>query len=89
MENTSSEPINEGKKGPKFQWTPEEDNKLVECLLELVGDVKWKADNGFKLVFIVKLEEFIEKKLLGCEVDAIEVLASNFWSTQLLVLQDT
>ena len=33
MENTPSESVNEGKKGPKFQWTPKEDNNLVECLL--------------------------------------------------------
>ena len=63
MENTSSESVNEGKKGPKFQWTPKEDNNLVECLLEVLGDVKWKADNGFKPGFIVKLEELMEKKL--------------------------
>ena len=37
--------------------TLEEDDKLVECLLELAGDVKWKADNGFKLGFTTKLEE--------------------------------
>ena len=57
MENTSSESVNEGNKGTKFQWTLEEDDKLVECLLELAGDVKWKADNGFKLGFTTKLEE--------------------------------
>ena len=55
MENTNSEPINKGKKGTKFQSTTEEDDKLVECLLELTGDVKWKAENGFKPRFIDKL----------------------------------
>ena len=42
---------------PKFQWILEEDDKLVECLLELAGDVKWKEDNGFKPDFTGKLEE--------------------------------
>ena len=55
MENTNSEPINKGKKGTKFQSTTEEDDKLVECLLELTGDVKWKVDNGFKPGFTDKL----------------------------------
>ncbi|KAK4600819.1 hypothetical protein RGQ29_010435 [Quercus rubra] len=77
MENTSSEPINEGKKGTKFQWTPEEDDKLVECLLELAGDVKWKADNGFKPGFTAKLEELMEKKLPGC-ADMLGLNTSGF-----------
>ena len=55
MENTNSEPVNEGKKGTKFQWTAEEDDKLVDYLLELTGDVKWKVDNGFKPGFTDKL----------------------------------
>ena len=41
MENTYSELVNEGKKGTKFQWTTEEDDKLVKCLLELAGDVRF------------------------------------------------
>ena len=57
MENTSSESVSEGNKGTKFQWTLEEDDKLVECLLELAGDVKWKEDHGFKPDFTGKLEE--------------------------------
>ncbi|KAL4604293.1 hypothetical protein ACB092_10G182900 [Castanea dentata] len=78
MENTYSEPVNEGKRGTKFQWTAEEDDKLVECLLELAGDVKWKAENGFKPSFTAKLEELLEKKLLGCGIKASLHIESRY-----------
>ena len=78
MENTSSELVNEGKKGPKFQWTLEEDDNLVECLLELASDVKWKAGNGFKAGFIVKLEELMEKKLPECGIKASPHIESRY-----------
>ncbi|XP_075664965.1 uncharacterized protein LOC142634546 [Castanea sativa] len=78
MENTYSEPVNEGKRGTKFQWTAEEDDKLVECLLELAGDVKWKAENGFKPGFTAKLEELLEKKLLGCGIKASPHIESRY-----------
>ena len=78
MEITSMELVNEGKKGPKFQWTPEEDDHLVECLLELAGDVKWKANNGFKPGFIAKLKELMEKKLSGCGIKASPHIKSRY-----------
>ncbi|KAM3708278.1 hypothetical protein ACB098_02G086300 [Castanea mollissima] len=78
MENTYSEPVNEGKRGTKFQWTAEEDDKLVECLLELAGDVKWKAENGFKAGFTAKLEELLEKKLPGCGIKASPHIESRY-----------
>ena len=86
MENTSSEPINEGKKGTKFQWTPEEDDKLVECLLELAGDVKWKADNGFKPGFTAKLEELMEKKLPGCGIKESPHIKSRYKTLRKTIL---
>ncbi|KAM3688939.1 hypothetical protein ACJW31_09G008700 [Castanea mollissima] len=78
MENTYSEPVNKGKRGTKFQWTAEEDDKLVECLLELVGDVKWKAENGFEAGFTAKLEELLEKKLPGCGIKANPHIESRY-----------
>ena len=78
MENTYSEPVNEGNKGIKFQWTAKEDDKLVECLLELAGNVKWKADNGFKPGFTTKLEELMEKKLSGCGIKASPHIESRY-----------
>ena len=87
MENTYSEPVNEGNKGIKFQWTAKEDDKLVECLLELAGNVKWKADNGFKPGFTTKLEELMEKKLSGCGIKAsphiesrCKILGRKYWA---------
>ena len=62
----------------KFQWTAKEDDKLVECLLELAGDVKWKADNGFKPSFTTKLEELMEKKLSGCGIKASPHIESRY-----------
>jgi hypothetical protein len=41
MANKSSESANRGKKGIKHQWTPQEDEKLVECLLDLA--VMWEC----------------------------------------------
>ncbi|KAL4625363.1 hypothetical protein ACB092_05G019900, partial [Castanea dentata] len=78
MENTYNEPVNEGKRGTKFQWTAEEDDKLVERLLELAGDVKWKAENGFKPGFTVKLEELLEKKLPRCGIKASPHIESRY-----------
>ena len=78
MENTSSELVNEGKKGPKFQWILEEDDNLVECLLEVPGNVKWKANNGFKPGFIVKLEELMKKKLPGCGIKESPHIESRY-----------
>ncbi|KAL4616023.1 hypothetical protein ACB092_07G169300 [Castanea dentata] len=66
MENTYSEPVNEGKRGTKFQWTAEEDDKLVECLLELAAG------------FTAKLEELLEKKLPRCGIKASPHIESRY-----------
>ena len=62
----------------KFQWTAKEDDKLVECLLELTGNVKWKANNGFKPRFTAKLKELTEKKLPGCGIKASPHIESRY-----------
>ena len=53
----------------------------------MLGDVKWKADNGFKLGFIVKLEELMEKKLSGCGIkesphieSRYKILGRKYWA---------
>ena len=49
-----------------------------ECLLELIGDVKWKADHGFKPGFTAKLEELMEKKLPGCGIRTSPHIESRY-----------
>ena len=44
-------------------WTPSEDEKLVECLVELCVSRKVKCDNGFKLTAFLQLEKMLEEKL--------------------------
>ena len=44
-------------------WTPSEDEKLVECLVELCVSGKVKCDNGFKLKAFLQLEKMLEEKL--------------------------
>ena len=46
--------------------------------MELAGNVKWKADNGFKPGFTVKLEELMEKKLPGCGIKASPHIESRY-----------
>ncbi|KAK9278746.1 hypothetical protein L1049_028322 [Liquidambar formosana] len=46
----------------KHQWTPQEDDKLVENLYELYTIGTWKCDTGFKSGYLVQLE-----KNDGCE----------------------
>ncbi|KAL6346223.1 hypothetical protein AAG906_027978 [Vitis piasezkii] len=47
----------------KQVWTPNEDEKLVECLVELCVSRKVKCDNGFKLKAFLQLEKMLEEKL--------------------------
>ncbi|KAF7827465.1 Myb/SANT-like DNA-binding domain protein [Senna tora] len=52
------------------QWTATEDEKLVECLLDLAADKNWKTDNGFKPEFARQLEKWLHEKLHGCNLRA-------------------
>ncbi|KAF7807685.1 Myb/SANT-like DNA-binding domain protein [Senna tora] len=52
------------------QWTATEDEKLVECLLDLAADKIWKSDNGFKSGFARQLEKRLHEKLHGCDLRA-------------------
>ena len=47
MDSTSSGQIR-GRGRNKRVWTPSEDEKLIECLVELCVSRKVKCDNGFK-----------------------------------------
>ena len=55
-------------KQTKRQWTPHEDAKLVECLVEL-ATTSWKCDNGtFKSGYGKHLEKMLHEKIPGCDL---------------------
>ncbi|KAK9669474.1 hypothetical protein RND81_13G133000 [Saponaria officinalis] len=45
------------------RWTMEEDTLLVDLLLSLHVDGKWKAEGGFKSGYLVHLEKLISEKM--------------------------
>ncbi|KAK1566721.1 hypothetical protein Q3G72_003358 [Acer saccharum] len=58
-------------KGPsqnKRFWTEEEDNKLIETLLELNNDGRFKAEESFKPGHLKELEKKLHEKLSGCDL---------------------
>ena len=64
----------------KRVWTPSEDVKLVECLVELCVLGKVKCDNGFKLKAFLQLEKMLEEKLPNSRLKAsphIELRVKN------------
>ncbi|KAL5539933.1 hypothetical protein UlMin_042972 [Ulmus minor] len=61
------------KKGPgqnKRFWTVDEDIKLVEALLEIHNEGKFKAQGNFKPGHLKANEKYLEVKLPGCELKA-------------------
>ncbi|KAJ6823880.1 uncharacterized protein M6B38_127975 [Iris pallida] len=55
----------------KHHWTTIEDAKLVECLIDLASDGKWKADNGtFRTGYAKQLQVWLHEKLPGCSLQA-------------------
>ncbi|XLR18884.1 hypothetical protein S83_046796 [Arachis hypogaea] len=55
-------------KQTKRQWTPHEDAKLVECLVEL-ATTSWKCDNGtFKSGYEKHLKKMLHEKIPGCDL---------------------
>nr|XP_011464620.1 PREDICTED: uncharacterized protein LOC105351564 [Fragaria vesca subsp. vesca] len=65
MSSTSN---SRGRGQNKRYWTDEENDKLLESLLELHHDKKWKADTGFKNGFLKQLQHVMESKLPGCGI---------------------
>ncbi|KAJ9671011.1 hypothetical protein PVL29_027134 [Vitis rotundifolia] len=69
MESTSSGPIR-GRGKNKRVWTPKEDAKLIESLVELCVSGKMKCDNGFRPGTFAQVERLLEDKLPGCGLKA-------------------
>ena len=64
-------------KQTKRQWTPQEDAKLVECLVEL-ATTTWKCENGtFKSGYAKQLEKMIDEKLPRCGLKATPHIESR------------
>ena len=63
-------------------WTSEEDEILLQCLLELAQNPKWKGESGFKSGYMNKLEEMISSKLPTCGLKAEPHIESRLkhWS---------
>nr|CAD1827961.1 unnamed protein product [Ananas comosus var. bracteatus] len=72
-------------KGLKHQWTKQEDEKLIECLLELTTSGNWKADNGtFRSGYLQQLEKWMHERLPGCQLKGVPHIESRFklWKRQ-------
>ncbi|XP_020080004.1 uncharacterized protein LOC109703694 [Ananas comosus] len=72
-------------RGIKHQWTKEEDDKLIECLLGLTNSGHWRADNGnFRCGFLQQLEKLMSEKLPGCGLTARPHITSRIklWKRQ-------
>ncbi|KAK9943428.1 hypothetical protein M0R45_009035 [Rubus argutus] len=54
----------------KRYWTIKEDDALVDALLELHRDPKWRVDTGFKSGYLQKIQEMIEAKMPNCGLKA-------------------
>ena len=55
--------------GSKHQWTTTEDEKLVECLVDMANSgPTWRAENGFKSGYLLELERMMLEKIPGCKL---------------------
>ncbi|PON98322.1 Myb/SANT-like domain containing protein [Trema orientale] len=60
-------------KGPRQNkrfWTTDEDNKLIEALLEIHNEGKFKAEGNFKASHLTAIERYLEVHLPGCGLKA-------------------
>ncbi|KAL5549126.1 hypothetical protein UlMin_004357 [Ulmus minor] len=51
-------------------WTVEEDEKLIEALLEMHNEGRYKAEGNFKHGHLNAVEKYLEAKLPGCDLKA-------------------
>nr|CAD1822766.1 unnamed protein product [Ananas comosus var. bracteatus] len=86
MEEVSSQQTSKAKnKGIKHQWTKHEDEKLIECLLDLSNSRQWRADNGtFRNGYLQQLERWMHEKIPDCELKGVPHIESRFklWKSQ-------
>lgn len=61
----------------KHQWTPLEDEKLVQGLYELYTMGTWKCDTGFKSGYLLQLEKMLAQTLPGSGLKACPHIESR------------
>jgi len=64
--------ISSDKIGPR-RWTNEEDEMLVNLLLSLHLDGKWKAEGAFKFGYLVHLEKLMAEKMHDAKLKATNI----------------
>ncbi|KAL3638032.1 hypothetical protein CASFOL_018480 [Castilleja foliolosa] len=66
----------------KRYWTPQEDTILLQSLLEISHNPKWKSENGFKNGYMNRLEETLVEKIPNCGLKAEPHIESRLkhWS---------
>ncbi|XP_057767710.1 uncharacterized protein At2g29880-like isoform X2 [Salvia miltiorrhiza] len=57
-------------------WTPREEEMLLASLKELVAQ-GWKADNGFRAGYLLKLEESMRKEFVGTDIKGMPHINSK------------
>ena len=69
-------------------WTSEEDEILLQSLLEMSHNPKWRGENGFKGGYMNKLEEMISTKLPICGLKAEPHIESRLkhWSDKYIAM---
>ncbi|MCL7029311.1 hypothetical protein MKW94_027586 [Papaver nudicaule] len=58
---------------PHRTWTQPEDDMLVDILMELTLEGKWKSDTGFKSGYLKVIEQKLLDKLPGTELSVSNI----------------
>lgn len=66
----------------KRYWTAQEDEVLLQSLLEISHNPRWKSENGFKSGYMNRLEAMLIEKMPGCDLKAEPHIESRLkhWS---------
>ncbi|OMO71431.1 amino acid permease 2-like protein [Corchorus olitorius] len=82
MPPKTQEPKGKGRvvenQGTKHVWTPAKDAVLLQLLLAMSVDPKWKFDNGtYRPGYLVEIETRMKDKIPGCDVKGHPHIASR------------
>ncbi|OMO86713.1 amino acid permease 2-like protein [Corchorus olitorius] len=93
MPQKSQEPKGKGRvvenPGTKHVWTPAKDSALLQLLLAMFVDPKWKCDNGtYRPGYLVELETRMKEKIPSYDVKGHPHIASRvkLWKRQYVEL---